>query len=168
MPQAPHWGAFPRVVRVAAERSVTTRRCQQGLRIPEPVRVLGVEIHSYARNQGNAMMRRTQNGLQEAAARLEAGEVRVALDLAALWPQRGDVDRAAAGYRDSVRIRSAVLGPDHPELATTLVNLAQLEHARGNPAMAMEAVRRAIQLLEPAVPKDHPTLSAAYELAMTH
>jgi Tfp pilus assembly protein PilF len=58
-------------------------------------------------------------------------------------------------------MRAGVLGPDHPELATTLVNLGMLERARGRHAAADQALRRAVALLEPAVPPDHPTLVAA-------
>jgi hypothetical protein len=56
-----------------------------------------------------------------------------------------------------------VLGDDHPELATTLVNLGVLERARGHHHAAADRLRRAIGLLEPAVHADHPTLVAARE-----
>jgi hypothetical protein len=53
------------------------------------------------------------------------------------------------------------LGDDHPELATTLVNLGVLEHTRGRLSAARRSLVRAIALLEPVVPADHPTLVTA-------
>ncbi len=90
-------------------------------------------------------------------------EVAVTLhNLAAIHHQRGDLDAAAATtYQRSLEIRAGVLGDDHPELATTLINLAVLERTRGHHQTAGNALRRAIELLEPAVPHDHPTLVAA-------
>ena len=61
-------------------------------------------------------------------------------------------------YRRALAIKHTVLGPDHPELAILLNNLAVLATAREDKAQARLLYRRAIALLEPAVTSDHPTL----------
>ena len=46
----------------------------------------------------------------------------------------------------SEAIKETVLGPDHPELAATLNNLALVRHDRGDPDAATRLYRRAIAM----------------------
>ena len=79
-------------------------------------------------------------------------------NLAAIRYRRGATEEAEALYRRALAIKHTVLGPDHPELAILLNNLAVLAPAREDKAHARLLYQRAIALLEPAVSGDHPTL----------
>jgi hypothetical protein len=82
-------------------------------------------------------------------------------NIAAIAHRRGDLDEAAAGFARALSIKTVVLGADHPELATTLVNLGVVHRDRRRPARAATAFRRAGTVLAPVVPPDHPLLTAA-------
>jgi Flp pilus assembly protein TadD len=91
----------------------------------------------------------------------EEYEVAVNLNnLAAIQARHGEADPAEAGYRRALALKERVLGPEHPELAPTLNNLAMLL-GPGNEAEAL--LRRAIALLEANVEPDHPNLVACRE-----
>ena len=49
------------------------------------------------------------------------------------------------------------MGPDHPETATTLSNLALLHQAMGNHAAALPLATRALNIHEAVLGPDHPT-----------
>ncbi|MER7281650.1 tetratricopeptide repeat protein [Dactylosporangium sp. NPDC000244] len=100
---------------------------------------------------------------EEAAAQLERAlramrdPVEVAFvthNLAAVRHRLGDLGAAADGYERALRLKERLLGPDHPQLAATLVGLGG---ARRRP----EYYERAIAVLEPVVDPRHPTLAAA-------
>ena len=57
-------------------------------------------------------------------------------DEARLYYQQGENDRAEQLYRRSLAIREKALGPDHPDVATSLDNLAKLYQAQGKYAEA--------------------------------
>jgi class 3 adenylate cyclase/Tfp pilus assembly protein PilF len=58
--------------------------------------------------------------------------------------------------RRALALRERVLGPDHPDLATSLDNLAQLYGATGRPAEAEPLYQRALAVRERALGPDHP------------
>ena len=59
-------------------------------------------------------------------------------------------------YRRALRIREAALGPDHPDTASCLHNLALLYDSQGQYAEAEPLCRRALAIREVALGPDHP------------
>lgn len=78
----------------------------------------------------------------------------------ALLARAGKLDEAEPLYRKAVEIGEAVLGPDHPDLATWLNNLATLVKDRGDPAGAEPLQRRAVAIGERVLGPAHPDLGA--------
>jgi hypothetical protein len=60
--------------------------------------------------------------------------------------------------RRALDIDEASYGPDHPNVAILLNNLAKLLQATNRLAEAEPLMRRALQILESGLPPDHPTL----------
>ena len=74
----------------------------------------------------------------------------------------------AGGYRDAegpwtqaLALRKQVLGPEHPDVATSLNNLAGLYHAQGRYAKAEPLYQRALVILEKALGPEHPDVAAS-------
>jgi len=59
-------------------------------------------------------------------------------------------------YKRSLEIYEDVLGPDHPEVAKSLNNLAVLYSARGQYVQAEPLYKRALAIFEEALGPDHP------------
>lgn len=72
----------------------------------------------------------------------------------------GKLDEAEPLYRKAVEIGDAVLGPQHPDLATWLNNLATLVRDRGDPEAAEPLQRRAVAIGERVLGPSHPDLGA--------
>ena len=64
-------------------------------------------------------------------------------------------------HRRALAIHERALGPDHPEVAIDLNNLASLLQAKGDYAGAESSFRRALALLEKALGPDHPNTKQA-------
>jgi tetratricopeptide (TPR) repeat protein len=62
-----------------------------------------------------------------------------------------------------IAITEKTLGPEHPDLATKLNNLAELYRATGRHAEAEPLYRRALTILGKALPADHLDLAKARE-----
>jgi tetratricopeptide (TPR) repeat protein len=60
----------------------------------------------------------------------------------------GRLDEASANYERAYKIKLEVLGPDHPELGTTLVNRAVVASARGDFEAALALVDRVVVIWE--------------------
>ena len=58
--------------------------------------------------------------------------------------------------RRALKIDEKSFGPDHPEVATDLNNLALLLKATNRPAEAEPPMRRALEILENSLGADHP------------
>jgi len=58
-------------------------------------------------------------------------------------------------------IREKALGPDHPDVATSLNNLAELYRAQGRTAQAEPLYRRALVVYEKALGPEHPLVATA-------
>jgi tetratricopeptide (TPR) repeat protein len=58
-------------------------------------------------------------------------------------------------------IRIRVLGPDHPEVAASRLNLAIVLEDRGEAVTAEAEYRRAVESMERSLDADHPDLAAA-------
>lgn len=72
----------------------------------------------------------------------------------------GKLDEAEPLYRKAVEIGESVLGPEHPDLATWLNNLATLVRDRGNLETAEPLQRRALSIGEKVLGPAHPDLGA--------
>ena len=69
----------------------------------------------------------------------------------------------------ALAIREAALGPDHPDTATSLNNLAALHRARGEYDAAEPLFARALAIREAALGPDHPdTATSLNDLALLH
>ena len=62
-------------------------------------------------------------------------------------------------HRRALSIREAALGPDHPDVATSLTNLAALYQVQGRYADAEPLHRRALVIDEAALGPDHPSVA---------
>jgi non-specific serine/threonine protein kinase/serine/threonine-protein kinase len=65
-------------------------------------------------------------------------------NLAILYADQGRFQDAEILYRETLDTRKRVLGNDHPETLTSMYNLACLEAVRGNTAVAIDWLRRAV------------------------
>ncbi len=69
---------------------------------------------------------------------------------------QGNNTEAEPLYRRALEIREKQLGPNHPDVAQSLNNLAELLRAQGNYAEAEPLYRRALEIFEKSLGKDHP------------
>jgi hypothetical protein len=63
-------------------------------------------------------------------------------------------------YRRALAIKEKILGPDHPDVAMTLHNLAALRAAAGAPDEARGLYTRALEIFERALAEAHPKTRA--------
>ena len=71
---------------------------------------------------------------------------------------QGDYAGAEALLRRALDIQRKSLGPDHPEVATSLNSLATLHHRRGDVATAESLYRQTLAIQERALGPDHPSV----------
>jgi tetratricopeptide (TPR) repeat protein len=71
----------------------------------------------------------------------------------------GRYDEAIPLATEVLQIRETALGPDHPDVATSLNNLAALYRAQGNYGAAEPLFQRALRILETALGPDHPDVA---------
>ena len=62
-------------------------------------------------------------------------------------------------YKRSLAIREKTLGPDHPDVASALNNLASLYHKQGRYAEAEPLYKRSLAINEKALGPDHPDVA---------
>jgi serine/threonine-protein kinase len=123
-----------------------------------------------------AVTAKEQNRLDEAAASLRRGiEILTAAEgdaspsLAAMWANLGVVlgeqdqgEDALAAYQKAMAVREKVLPPDHPDLASSIMNVGiALQENLSRPAEALPYFERARAMLEKKLGPDHPTLAFA-------
>lgn len=70
----------------------------------------------------------------------------------------GDFGSADELLRSAARLQEAELGPRHPDLASTLSNLAIVAEKTGRPNEAEQFYRRAAAIASASLPPDHPTV----------
>ena len=68
----------------------------------------------------------------------------------------GEYAKAEPLYQEALRIRQKVLGPEHPEVATSLNNLAALYNAMGEYAKAEPLYQEALRICQKVFGPDHP------------
>lgn len=77
-----------------------------------------------------------------------------------LWWERRIID-VEHRYREALRYREAVLGPDDPEVAQSLIRLARLYWGAGREVEASAMHRRALGIMERKLPADSLVLANA-------
>ncbi|MEM9452768.1 MAG: serine/threonine-protein kinase [Myxococcota bacterium] len=75
---------------------------------------------------------------------------------AAVARRLGDLPRAERMLQEALEIKRAALGPEHPEVAFSLVNMGHLLADRGSFTAATETLERAGTLIEAALGPRHP------------
>ena len=76
--------------------------------------------------------------------------------LSAIHQRRGEAAEAEALYRRSATIKERVFGPEHPELAVTLNNLATVLRAQAQVADAEILYRRCLEIWGRTLGRDDP------------
>ena len=69
-------------------------------------------------------------------------------------------DLTAIDIQRALAIWEKVLGPEHPDVALSLNNLALLYHAQGQYAEAQPLYQRALAILEKTMSPEHPKVAA--------
>lgn len=75
----------------------------------------------------------------------------------------GDLAAARPYYERALAVRERVLGPDHPDTATSLNNMAILCYYEGNLPAAADLMRRALAIWEKVLGPGHPDTRGARE-----
>ncbi|MBM4111486.1 MAG: tetratricopeptide repeat protein, partial [Phycisphaerae bacterium] len=70
--------------------------------------------------------------------------------------QAGDYKRATVIAEKALKVAEENVGPDHPSVATSLGNLAELYRAQGEYAKAEPLYKRDLAISEKALGPDHP------------
>ena len=76
-----------------------------------------------------------------------------------MYQAQGKYAEAEAHYKRALAIREAKLGKDHPDVARTLNNLADVYEAQGKYAEAEAHYKRALAIREAKLGKDHPDVA---------
>lgn len=88
-------------------------------------------------------------------------DARLKLQAAEQAATAGDFASADQLLREAARIQEAELGPHHPDLASTLNNLAIVAERTGQPRDAEAFYRRAAAIASASLPPDHPMVAAS-------
>jgi len=75
---------------------------------------------------------------------------------------RGDAETAGEYHRRALAIREAQLGADHPEVAISLINIANSLIGEGSYVEAEQLARRALVIFERKFGADHPYTAASH------
>ena len=68
----------------------------------------------------------------------------------------GKYDRAVVVAQKALQVAQQNVGPNHPDVATSLNNLAELYRTQGNYAKAEPLYKRSLAIKEKALGPDHP------------
>ena len=82
-------------------------------------------------------------------------------NLAYLYQNQGAYERAEPLCLRALQIQEAVLGKNHPDVATSLSNLAGLYQAQGAYERAEPLYQRALQIQEAVLGKNHPGVATS-------
>ena len=90
-------------------------------------------------------------------------------DMAQAQLDRGAYESAQRELERALPIQEAALGADHPEVGSTLGNLASVLLARGEPSRAMELLERSLHIQAQALGEGHPDVArSVHNLAVLH
>jgi eukaryotic-like serine/threonine-protein kinase len=82
---------------------------------------------------------------------------------AALRRQRGERDEAIRLHAQALALRERILGPDHPDVATSLSNLGLVVGDTSDRAQARELHARALAIREKTLGPDHPNVASSLD-----
>ena len=82
-------------------------------------------------------------------------------NLAYLYDKLGRYSDAEPLYKRSLAIREKALGPDHPDVAFSLINLGALYFDKGRYADAEPEFKRSLDIREKALGPDHPDVAVS-------
>src|SRR2546426_10246934 len=77
--------------------------------------------------------------------------------------QAGRYDRAVVVAKKALEVAEKALGPEHPDVATSLNNLAALYQTQGQYAQAEPLYKRSLAISEKALGSDHPDVAMRLE-----
>ena len=83
-------------------------------------------------------------------------------NIAVVYSEQGDYERALEYCRKALAVRERVLGSDHPDTATTYNNMAGVFRAQGDYEKAMEYLSKALAIRERVLGPEHPSTAATY------
>ncbi len=75
----------------------------------------------------------------------------------------GKYDRAVILARKALQVAEQNVGPDHPDVATSLNNLATLYRTQGQYATAEPLLKRSLAIWEKTLGPDHPHVATSLE-----
>ena len=75
--------------------------------------------------------------------------------------RQGQFAKATVVAKKALSVAEAALGPNHPNVATSLNNLAELFRAQGQYAAAEPLYQRALAIVEKALGPDHPSVATS-------
>ena len=75
----------------------------------------------------------------------------------------GNYDRALVVAKKALQVGEKNVGPDHPDVATSLNNLALLYYSQGQYAQAEPLYKRSLAIMEKALGPDHPNVAVSLE-----
>ena len=84
----------------------------------------------------------------------------------AVWDQRKYAE-AEPLYKRSLAIREKALGPEHPDVAKSLDNLAQLYDSQRKYAEAEPLYKRSLAIREKALGPEHPDVAKSLDMLAT-
>ena len=77
--------------------------------------------------------------------------------------RQGRYDRAVIVAKKALQVAEKAVGPDHPSVATSLNNLAELYHTQGQYAQAEPLCKRSLAIREEAFGPDHLSVATILE-----
>ncbi len=77
--------------------------------------------------------------------------------------QKGDYDRAVVVAKKALEVAEKNVGPNHPDVATSLNILALLYDAQGQYGQAEPLYKRSLAIREKALGPDHPNVATGLE-----
>ncbi|OAI40388.1 hypothetical protein AYO39_01405 [Actinobacteria bacterium SCGC AG-212-D09] len=85
-------------------------------------------------------------------------------NLGELARRRHNLTDAITHWQAALQLKTQTLGPRHPDLAITHLNLAVVHHQAGNPVTANQCARQAIALVQDVGSPTNPVFTRATEL----
>jgi tetratricopeptide (TPR) repeat protein len=83
-------------------------------------------------------------------------------NIAAVYDDQGDYDKALSWYEKALAIYEKVLGKEHPDTGTTYNNIAVVYKAQGDYGKALEWYNKALAIWEKVLGKEHPSTGTTY------
>jgi len=75
----------------------------------------------------------------------------------------GKYERAIVLAKKTIEVAEQNVGPDHPSVATSLNNLAEIYRTQGDYAKAEPLYKRSLSIKEKALGPDHPSVATSLE-----